>query len=419
LSRFLLHGKDYGRAGTIDDQAGKHNLRFMKFGSLSSGVALLATLLFFLSATLNAQQEPYQLYLEDSVTDAEQRPDLDGFLLWLSQQIAEQNLPGAAVALVSRERTLDIQTWGERSADDHLPITEQSLFRIASVSKTFAGTVASLVVGANPQAWEAPITDVLPQLQIGTGSASRAITLRNIVSHTTGLMPHAYSNMLDAGVVYESILEKFHEIPTVCPPGRCYGYQNVVFSLIADVVEIATLKSYEEYLSEELFRPLGMEHASTGLESFVGSSDATTPHRLVRGTWRSTTHNPAYYSVTPAAGINASVVDMAIWARANLGGFPAVLSESFLRQQHEPVVETPRGNYFNRWPGLEKAYYALGWRVFDYRGLRIVHHGGGVRGFRSEVALVPERDLGLVVLFNAETKLANDVVPAFLDSLLK
>ena len=110
---------------------------------------------------------------------------------------------------------------------------------------------------------------------------------------------------------------------------------------------------------------------------------------------------------------------MAIWARANLGGFPDVLSESFLRQQHEPVVETPRGNYFNRWQGLEKAYYALGWRVFDYRGLRVIHHGGGVRGFRSEVALVPEWDLGLVVLFNAETKLANDVVPAFLDSLLQ
>jgi len=232
-------------------------------------------------------------------------------------------------------------------------------------------------------------------------------------------MPHAYSNMLDDGVAYEMIQKKFHEIPTVCPPGRCYGYQNVVFSLIGDVVEASTLLSYEQYLQEELFGPLGMQTASTGLEQFEGSDNATSPHRRTRGGWRTTTHNPAYYTVAPAAGINASVDDMAIWARANLGGFPDVLSESFLMQQHDPVVETPRGNYFNRWDGLDKAYYALGWRIFDYRGLRVVHHGGGVRGFRSEVALIPELELGLVVLFNAETKVANDVVPAFLDNLIQ
>lgn len=342
----------------------------------------------------------------------------ESFLVWLDQQFAEQQLPGLALALVTRDRVLDIETRGVRSKDELLPVTEDSLFRIASVSKTFAGTVASLIASDNPATWESPITELLPQLQIGTDSASSTITLKNIVSHTTGLMPHAYSNMLDAGVAYATIQAKFHEIPTVCPPGRCYGYQNVVFSLIADVVEATSRKSYEQYLEESLFRPLGMSHASTGLENFIGSGDATSPHRLVGDTWRTTSHNPAYYTVAPAAGINASIVDMAIWARANLGGYPEVLSEAFLQQQHYPVVETPRGSYFNRWEGLDKAYYALGWRIFDYRGVRVVHHGGGVRGFRSEIALVPALNLGLVVLFNAETMLANDVVPAFLDTIL-
>ena len=161
-----------------------------------------------------------------------------------------------------------------------------------------------------------------------------------------------------------------------------------------------------------------MTTASTGLDQFEANGNATSPHRRVRGNWRVTTVNPAYYTVTPAAGINASILDMAIWARANLGAYPEVLSRSFLELQHSPVVETPRGNYFNRWQGLEHAYYALGWRVFDYRGMRVIHHGGGVRGFRSEVALVPERNLGVVVLFNAETRVANDIVPAFLDNII-
>ena len=85
---------------------------------------------------------------------------------------------------------------------------------------------------------------------------------------------------------------------------------------------------------------------------------------------------------------------------------------------HEPVVATPRGNYFNRWQGLQKAYYAIGWRVFDYKGTRAVHHGGGVRGYRSEMVFVPDANIGMVLLFNAETKLANEVVPTFLDTLL-
>lgn len=343
---------------------------------------------------------------------------VSGYMSWLKQQFSDNNIPGAAVAIVSRDAVLDVQTWGVLNKRDNTPVTSESLFRIASVSKTFAGTVAAMLVDRNLQTWDTPILQTLPDIQIGTGQTSKDINLRDLVSHTTGLMPHAYSNMLDDGVAYEKIREKFREIPTVCPPGRCYGYQNVIFTLIADVVETSTDSRYDDYLQEHLFNPLGMTTASTGLDKLEASPYATSPHRLVRSEWRTTTHNPAYYSVSPAAGINASILDMAIWTRANLGGYPEVLSPAFLQVQHNPVVETPRGNYFNRWQGLEGAYYALGWRVFDYKGLHVIHHGGGVRGYRSEMAMVPQKDIGIVVLFNAETTLANDIVPGFLDSLV-
>jgi len=368
---------------------------------------------------LQAQQILYDLNYQEPQVGQLVEEDISAYTDWLEQLFTEENLPAVAMAIVSKDAVLDMQTWGVLSSQSTNPVNTDSLFRIASVSKTFAGTVASLMVAQNQQNWDTPITQLLPSIQIGTQASSNTITLKNIVSHTTGLMPHAYSNMLDAGVLYEKIQEKFHEIPTVCAPGRCYGYQNVVFSLISDVVEVSTLKSYEDYLKEELFEPLGMSTASTGLDQFETNENATSPHRKVRGNWRVTTNNPAYYSVAPAAGVNASILDMAIWVRANLGAFPEVLSESFLKTQHEPVIETPRGNYFNRWPGLENAYYALGWRVFDYRGMRVIHHGGGVRGFRSEVALIPEKNLGMVVLFNAETNIANDIVPVFLDNLAK
>jgi beta-lactamase class C len=155
------------------------------------------------------------------------------------------------------------------------------------------------------------------------------------------------------------------------------------------------------------------------MDAFVNDPNAAEPHRMVRGNWRTTTTNPAYYSVAPASGINASIFDMTMWVRANLGAFPDVMSPVFLSNLHTPIIDTPHGNYFNRWSGIEKAYYATGWRVFDYRGLRVVHHGGGVRGFRSEMVFVPDGNIGMVLLFNAESNLANDVVPTFLDNLTK
>ena len=358
-------------------------------------------------------------FSNDDSSSGEVGPDYNEFIYWLKRASDEKEIPGAALAIVSREEIIYLQTWGLRDVGASGLAQPESVFRIASMSKTFAGTSAAMLVDRDLQSWDAKLTDIFPSLRLGNRTTSRNITLRHLASQSTGLMPHSYSNMLDDGVVYEKIRQKFHEIPTVCAPGKCYGYQNVVFSLIADVVEESAGLSYERFLEEEIFKPLGMTTASVGLNAFESDSNATAPHRLIRGSWRSTTTNPAYYSVAPASGINASILDMAIWVRANLGAFPEVMSPNFLAAVHQPVIATSHGNYFNRWQNLDNAHYGIGWRIFDYNDLRVVHHGGGVRGFRSEMAFVPERNVGMVLLFNAASNLANDIVPAFLDKLDK
>lgn len=344
--------------------------------------------------------------------------DFSDFVAWMEGAIREKEIPGVALAIVSREGIMHMQTWGVRSIDTREAVHSDSVFRIASMSKTFAGASAALLVDQNYQSWNTKITDLFPGMNLGTRASSSGITLKHVVSHSTGLMPHSYSNLLDDGVSYDRIKLSFSKIPTVCQPGKCYGYQNVVFSLIGDVVEQSTGESYEKFIYEQIFKPLGMITASVGMEAYLKNDEATEPHRRSRGVWRTTTTNPAYYSVAPASGINASIFDMSMWVRANLGAFPDVLSPNFLSQMHKPIIATPRGNYFNRWTGLERAYYATGWRVFDYNGQRVVHHGGGVRGYRSEMAFVPEANIGFVLLFNAESNLANDIVPAFLDNLM-
>lgn len=342
--------------------------------------------------------------------------DFSPYKNWLQQEVSDQNIPGVALAIVSSTDILELQTYGVRNVQEPVAVDSDTVFRIASVSKTFAGTVASQLVSSNISTWDEPISAILPY-NIGTDIATQQMTLRHVLSHTTGLMPHAFSNMLDAGVAYDKIQEKFHEIPTVCPPGQCYGYQNVVFSLVADVVQASLRTSYDDFVVENIFLPLGMTRASMGYEAFRDNPNASAPHQYGRGGWRLSSVNTAYYTTGPAAGVNATILDMVRWAQANLGGYPEVLPHSLLEMQHTPVVETPRGNYFNRWPKVENAWYGLGWRILDYDGMRVIHHGGGVRGYRSEIVLVPAYDIALIVMFNAETRLANEVVPHFLDNL--
>jgi beta-lactamase class C len=349
----------------------------------------------------------------------EMQRSYSAYTTWLKQQVDETALPGVALAVVSSKGILLLETWGVRSAGKADLIDSNTIFRIASVSKTFAGTVAAQLVEQEAYGWDEPLIKILPQHKLGSDASSQVLTLRHIMSHSSGLMPHAYSNMLDAGVSYQKIQEKFHEILVVCAPGRCYGYQNVVFSLVADVVEVRTHKTYEQFVKDNIFTPLGMNTASLSLEDYLSNSNASSPHQRSRGSWQVASTNSAYYTTGPASGVNASILDMSRWAQANLGAFPGVLSRSLLDVQHTPVVETPRGSYFNRWPKVQNAWYGLGWRVFDYAGMRIVHHGGGVRGFRTELVLIPEKDLALVVLFNAETTIANDVVPGFLDHVIQ
>ena len=182
---------------------------------------------------------------DDSSLSLELEPDYREFVYWLKRASDDKKIPGAALAIVAKEGIIYLQTWGLRDNKKSELVGPESVFRIASMSKTFAGTSAAMIVDRDLISWNAKLIDIFPSLNLGNRASSRNITFRHIVSQSTGLMPHSYSNMLDDGVVYEKIKQKFHEIPTVCAPGKCYGYQNVVFSLIGDIIQESTGGTYE------------------------------------------------------------------------------------------------------------------------------------------------------------------------------
>ena len=202
-----------------------------------------------------------------------------------------------------------------------------------------------------------------------------------------------------------------------CAPGQCYGYQNVAFSLVGDVVFAASGQFYSEAVSRRIFKPLGMNDASLGLEGISASARWAKPHVRAGGGWKSLMPKPTYYRLAPAAGVNASITDMAQYLLAQGGHRPEVLPAPLLATLQSPIVGTPaemRGASWRR-ERLNAAGYGLGWRIYDYSGHRLVFHGGAVQGYRGLMAMLPERDLGVVVLWNSNSSLPSGLLPTILD----
>ncbi|WP_084645859.1 serine hydrolase domain-containing protein [Marinimicrobium agarilyticum] len=341
------------------------------------------------------------------------------YVLATEQYVVEEvmpHIPGAALAIIADGQIELLQGYGAQRNGGSEPIGRHTVFRLASVSKTIAGTAAGLAVHANDLHWETPVKDHLT-LDFRNPEYSRKITLQSLLSHTTGLMPQAYTNLIEANVPYREVIDRLDEVSFICPPSSCYSYQNVAFSLVGDVLLAATGETYEDYVERRLFEPLGMDDASFGWRAFTQNADRATPHIKVRGRWHPVEPSPNYYHVVPAAGANASILDMALWVRAQLGQRPDVLPPELLDQLHSPQVATSyRQAHYRAHPELSNIHYGLGWRLFDFGGNRhFVHHGGWVQGTRTEVLFNREHQLGLVFLSNSENRYAREVVYRFLE----
>ncbi len=328
-----------------------------------------------------------------------------------------QDMPGGALIVVEHGEVVLQKVYGVRSEKDQDPITEETLFRIASLSKTFASAAASLLVEENLVQWQTPLTDNLDYLKFKRQDYGQEINLRHLMSQSTGLMPHAYTNLIEDNMPFNRIVKRLDKVDFICEPGECYGYQNVVFSLVGDLVLAKTKMDYETFVANRLFKPLDMSRASFGRDAFVNDQNHAKPHVWTGKRWvpvRTTDH---YYRIAPAAGVNASISDMREWLLAQLGHKPLVFQKDTLALMHTGAIKTTRTQAHYRYrKGLGDVYYALGWRVFDYAGeTGFVHHGGHVRGMRSEMVFNPKLQTGMVFLTNSEPSRMNDLVFDFVE----
>ena len=334
--------------------------------------------------------------------------------------VANQRVPGLALAIVQDGRILSARGYGITDVKAAEPVDPHTVFRLASLSKSFAGTLTGMLVSEGALRWDSRVADFMPNLRFADPSAARDLSVAEVLSHRVGLTHNAFDRDIEGYAEYRDVVQRFEHAPMKCRPGECYAYQNVAFSLIGDVVYAASGQFYNEAVARRILKPLGMNDASLGLEGIEASPRWAKPHVRSRGGWTSVSPKPTYYRVSPAAGVNASISDMAQWLLAQGGHRPDVLPPSLLATLQAPVVTTPGELRSSAWrrERLNAAGYGLGWRVYDYAGHRIVFHGGAVQGYRGAIALMPERDLGVAILWNSESALPAGLMPTILDAAI-
>lgn len=327
--------------------------------------------------------------------------------------LTEENVPGGAYAVVHRGVPVRVGVAGTSDLRTGRPVDTDTVFRVGSVSKGFAATLAAILAEEGRFSWDEPITRYVPEFRFR--GDPRAIRVRDVVGQSTGFIPHAYDNLLEAGRPIREIWRRFASLSPICAPGSCYTYQNSAFGLIEPVLEKTADASFPKLIERRIFRPLGMDDASAGFGGYWASGNRAVPHVERRqGSWRAVDVEPNYYSVNSAAGVNASILDMAEWANAALGHRPKVLPPAVLNQVMTPRVKTARELRRRHWRDfLTDAHYGLGWRIYELAGERLSYHAGWVRGFVAEIALSREHDLGLVILMNGESNAIGELGSQF------
>jgi beta-lactamase class C len=336
------------------------------------------------------------------------------------QMVAQKHLPGLAMAIVQNGKVVSMRGYGQTGAPGGQPVTTDTVFRLASLSKAFAATLSSQLVAEDAMHWDTPIINQLPAFKLRDYASAKNVTLRDVLSHRVGLTHNTYDRDLENDAPFPLLAERLSDAPMACTPGACYAYQNVAFSLVGDLVFAATGDFYSHQVEKRIFHPLGMYNSTYGREGLEGSASWARPHVRGRGGWVAVRPKESYYRVPPAAGVNSSIHDMAQWLIAQSGHRPDVLTPAMLTDIHTPEVNTPgekRGSGWRR-ERLLNAYYAMGWRVFDYSGHTLVFHGGAVQGYRGLIAFLPNEDVGIVALWNSESSAPSGLMATLMDRVL-
>jgi CubicO group peptidase (beta-lactamase class C family) len=342
-------------------------------------------------------------------------PGLDAYIREVMETF---EVPGLALAIVKDDEVVLAEGYGVRRLGEPTPVDAHTLFGIASNTKAFTATAIGILVEDGKLAWDQPVIDVLPEFRMSDPYVTAELTIRDLLVHRSGLGLGAGDLLFWPGTTYDrdEIVRRLRYVPIENSFRATYNYDNVLYMVAGEVIEAASGMAWESFIETRILEPLGMGDSRASLIAAAPDRNVAYTHARVEGAVRLVPPDTTR-SIGPAGGIMSSAADMARWldvqlSRGALGEGDSLFSQATSRALWtlvtplEPGLPPPELAPL----GANFTGYALGFFVGDYRGRKIVRHTGGLPGYVSRVAMIPEENLGVAVLTNQESGAAFDAI---------
>ena len=320
-------------------------------------------------------------------------------------------VPGLSLAIVKDGQVVVAKGYGIRKLGETTPVDAQTLFGIASNTKVFTATALGLLVEEGKIGWDEPVINYLPWFAMYDPYVTRELTVRDLLVHRSGLGLGAGDLLFWPPSTYtrKEIVRRLRYIKPATSFRSAYAYDNLLYSVAGEVIEAVSGQTWEDFVSARILAKVGMTWSNVLHSAAAQAGNVAATHAKVDGVLRvvkpSTNDN-----TNPAGGINSCAEDMAKWmlvllSNGRLADGSRLFSERTYRELTTLVTPIPNPPPASELLALKSNFngYALGLRVKDYRGLKVITHTGGLAGYVSQVWLVPERNLGITVLTNQES----------------
>ena len=332
-------------------------------------------------------------------------------------------VPGFAVAIVKDDAVVFAKGYGVRELGKPEPVNEHTLFAIASNSKAFTAAALAILVDEGKIKWDDPATEYLPGFQLYDAYVTHEMAVRDLLCHRSGLATFG-GDLLWYMTTYSraEILHRIRYLKPVTSFRTAYGYQNLMFLAAGQILPAVTGKSWDGFIKERVLVPRGLTPSQTSIAAFKSGDNVATPHNEVDGQMH-VIHYVNVDNLAPGGGINSSVRDMSQWLRLQLGRGTyqgkEIFSKARSREMWAAHISLPISEQSEKLnPTTHFQAYGLGWFMMDYHGRKVLNHGGGLDGMTSQTGMMPEENLGVVVLTNSETPLSSIIMRKVFDVFL-
>ncbi len=335
---------------------------------------------------------------------------------YITRAMTAWDVPAISVAVVRNDSVLLVRGYGTLGKGRAERVDENTIFGIGSLTKAFTSTAAAILVGEGRLGWDDKVVDRIDGFRLYEPYATTHVTVRDILAHRTGLA-RGDRMWYDRALDREEVVRRVRYSPPDWSFREHYVYSNTMYTAAGLVVGAAAGESWDDFVTERIFRPLGMSRSNTTVRAQAGDPNVVVPYTYVRG---KSVEIPVWNqdNIGPAGSINSTATDLAQWLRFQLGdgsyGGRRLASARAFRETHTPQIVLPASNGV---PSFTS--YAMGWNVGDFRGNRILAHSGGGHGVASRIAMLPDRHMAVAVLSNSDgAGLSTAVAYRVLDLLL-